>query len=184
MHLRNQKTHWGLIAVSLHFISALVIFGLFALGWWMTDLTYYDPWYKNGPFIHKSIGILFFMLVIVRVTWRLYDHTPDKNSQHAQWEIRIAKITHQLLYGLIFIIMISGYLISTADGRSIDVFNLLSVPASLQSIPRQEDIAGAIHWFGACILMGLSSLHILGALKHHYFDKDATLLRMLGRPPK
>ena len=184
MHWRNQKTHWGLTAVLLHFLVAFTVFGLFALGWWMTDLTYYDPWYKQGPFIHKSIGILLFMGILLRLAWRYMDPPPAKLASHAKWEQQTAKATHLLLYVLILTILSSGYLISTADGREISVFGWFAIPATLQSIPKQEVLAGYVHWFGACILMGLVGLHIAGALKHQLIDKDGTLTRMLGRAPK
>ena len=61
------------------------------------------------------------------------------------------------------------------------MFGLFSVPASIQGLPNQEDIAGEIHEILAWTLMGLVALHALAALKHHFIDRDATLLRMLGR---
>lgn len=183
MHWRNQENHWGLSAVLLHWSVATAVFGLFALGWWMTDLSYYDVWYKRGPFIHKSIGILLMLLVIVRIVWRQIDRTPDKLDNHVQWERIAAKYTHLFLYLLLLSIMASGYLISTADGRGISVFDWFEIPATLQGIEDQEEYAGTFHWYAACSLMGLVVLHSLGALKHQFFDKDGTLTRMLGRAP-
>ena len=75
--------------------------------------------------------------------------------------------------------MASGYFISTADGRPIQVFNWFEVPAYALGIEQQEDIAGAIHWYLALTLMFLVFLHTAGALKHHLVDKDETLKRML-----
>jgi cytochrome b561 len=78
-------------------------------------------------------------------------------------------------------VMISGYLISTADGRAISVFGWFEVPALITSIPDQEDIAGLIHEYLAWGLVIFSGLHALAALKHHFIDRDPTLKRMLGR---
>lgn len=184
MRWRNQRSHWGLGAVSLHWIVALSVFGLFALGWWMTELGYYDSWYKKGPYIHKSIGIILFLVVALRIFWRRIDRTPDRLASHSRWEQRIARLAHAFQYLLLLVIMISGYLISTADGRAISVFAWFEVPATLQGLEQQEDLAGVVHWFGACILMGLTALHIAGAAKHQFIDKDETITRMLGRLPK
>ncbi|MTI10603.1 cytochrome b [Curvivirga aplysinae] len=181
MHWRNQQTHWGMVAILMHFGVAFTVFGLFALGWWMVDLTYYDSWYKPAPHIHKSIGILLFITMILRLAWRIFDKPPEHLDTHAKWEQISAKITHILLYALIFGIIFSGYLISTADGRPIKVFDWFEVPALITSIEKQEDIAGVIHWYAACVLIGLAVLHILGAFKHHVIDKDTTLTRMLGK---
>ena len=75
-------------------------------------------------------------------------------------------------------IMLSGYLISTADGRAIEVFSWFEVPATLSDIDGQEDIAGDIHEILAWTLIVLVALHALAALKHHFIDKDTTLKRM------
>ena len=79
-----------------------------------------------------------------------------------------------------FLIVLSGYLISTADGRSIEVFNWFEIPAFVTPIENQEDLAGDVHFYLASTLMVLVALHGLAALKHHFLDKDATLKRMLN----
>lgn len=75
--------------------------------------------------------------------------------------------------------IISGYLISTADERPIEVFGWFSVPSFGSFIDNQEDIAGTIHEWLAYVLIALASVHALAALKHHFIDKDNTLKRML-----
>lgn len=77
--------------------------------------------------------------------------------------------------------MISGYLISTEDGRPIAVFGWFSVPALGALFDNQADIAGLVHEYVAYSLITLALLHAVAALKHHFFDKDHTLKRMLGR---
>jgi len=75
--------------------------------------------------------------------------------------------------------MISGYLISTAKGKPIDVFGLFELPATLHGLDGQEDIAGMVHEYLAYSLIALAVLHAAGAIKHHVIDKDKTLIRML-----
>jgi cytochrome b561 len=91
-----------------------------------------------------------------------------------------AKIAHALLYLLLLITLISGYLISTADGRAIELFNLINIPALPFAIDNQEDLAGLIHFIVATILISLAAIHAIAALKHHFIDKDITLKRMLA----
>ena len=55
---RNTQSGWGVISIALHWLSALTIVGLFVLGWWMTDLGYYDTWYNQAPWVYRSIGYL------------------------------------------------------------------------------------------------------------------------------
>ena len=181
MQLKNNTTRFGLIAIALHWLVALTVFSLFALGWWMTELDYYDSWYKQGPWWHKSIGILLFMAVIFRLCWRIFTPPPQPLASHQPWEIKAAHTVHLLLYLLLFLIMLSGYLISTADNRAIEVFGWFSIPATITSIPNQEDAAGWLHLVLASSLLGLALLHAAAALKHHFIDRDGTLKRIFGR---
>ncbi|OEJ66569.1 cytochrome b [Magnetovibrio blakemorei] len=164
-----------------HWLSALAIFVLFPLGLWMTGLTYYDSWYKLAPDLHKSIGISLFGVLLVRVAWRFWDPTPAPVPGHKRWERNAAHAAHLVLYILIFAVMFSGYLISTADGRAISVFGLFDVPATITTIAKQEDVAGTLHFWLAITLIGTVVVHGAAALKHHYWDRDNTLIRMLGR---
>ena len=178
--LRNTARGYGLVAIVLHWLVALTVIGLFALGFWMTGLTYYDDWYRRGPDLHKSIGIVLFMVMLVRVVWRSINIKPEDEPGISAFERHLARRVHRLFYVLLFALMISGYLISTADGRPIQVFDLFAVPATLSDLPQQEDIAGAVHWYLALLLISLASLHALAALKHHFIDRDRTLKKMLG----
>lgn len=93
---------------------------------------------------------------------------------------RVSHLTHLLLYALIFLIICSGYLISTADGRPIEVFGLFDLPSAGELFAEQADRAGVVHKFAAYGLIALAVIHALAALKHHFFDKDETLKRMLN----
>jgi cytochrome b561 len=179
--VRNTQESYGLVAVILHWLVALTVFGMFALGLWMVELTYYDPLYRTAPWVHKSIGVLLFATVLLRVLWRQVNPRPRPLDGHSRAERLAAGAAHLLLYLLLFAVMISGYLISTADGKPIDVFGWFSVPATLTGIDNQEDIAGEIHLVLAIILVSLAGVHALAALKHHFIDRDRTLLRILGR---
>lgn len=180
IRLTNTRDDYGWIAIALHWLVAVTVIGLFALGLWMVDLDYYDPWYRRAPDLHRAIGILLALVVISRLLWRLFTVTPDPVSGTGRLERMAAHFVHWTLYGLLILMIVSGYLISTADGRSIDVFDLFSVPATVSGIDGQEDIAGDVHWAAALILIGLACLHALAAFKHHFFDRNRTLKRMLG----
>jgi len=182
--LNNTNSNYGFASIFFHWLSALAIFGLFGLGYYMVDLTYYHAWYKTAPELHKSVGIVLFTLMILRLIWRYKQVAPNHLASHSSFEQKVGKAIHTLLYLLIFIIMITGYLISTADGRGIEVFELITVPAFGSLIENQEDIAGLVHKWLAYLLIAFAALHALAALKHHFIDKDDTLNRMIGKRQK
>ncbi|ART82370.1 cytochrome b [Oceanisphaera profunda] len=163
----------------LHWLTALLIIGLFAVGLWMRSLSYYDSLYQILPFWHKSVGFLLLLLVMLRLVVRFSSQHPAALPSHKWWERRVAGATVGLLYGLMFGMFISGYLIATADDRPASFFGWFDIPVLITAFPNQEDVAGLIHEYCAWALIGLSALHGLAALKHHFLDKDVTLKRML-----
>ncbi|PCJ29775.1 MAG: cytochrome B [Moraxellaceae bacterium] len=175
MKFTNQPQYYGLISFLLHWIMAIAVVGLFCLGLWMTSLDYYDAWYKQAPWIHKSIGILLAGVLLFRWMWRLVNIKPVAAPLHTPIEKMLAKIAHLTLYALMALMVISGYLISSADGRGIEVFGWFEIPATITGIENQEDLAGEIHYYLALALMGLAGIHVLAAMKHHFIDKDNTL---------
>lgn len=177
--LKNSTSGYGWISIAIHWLSALVIFGMFGLGLYMVDLTYYDDFYKTGPYIHKSIGILLALVMLGRLLWKVMGSKVAPLATHKSWEVRLAHVVHFLLYMIFFMIAVSGYLISSADGSSIEVFGIFEVPSAIDSIDNLEDIAGDVHECLAWLLIGLVVFHVLGAMKHHVIDKDNTLRRML-----
>jgi cytochrome b561 len=147
----------------------------------MVTLGYYDVWYHQAPEIHKSIGTLLFIVMVVRVVWRFISPPPKPLASYSRLTRISAVLAHIALYTVLFAILISGYLISTADGQAISVFGWFDVPASVTGLPQQADTAGTIHLYLAWAVVVLSVLHALAALKHHFIDRDVTLKRMLGR---
>ena len=186
MYLKNTKFAYGWVGITLHWVMALAVIGLFALGLYMVELSYYDSWYRGSLDLHKSVGILLFSIFLIRIVWRTVNEKPviGSNSKYHTIELKLAKLIQWVFYFLLLFLMASGYLISTADGRSISVFGLFSVPALPWSIANQEDIAGEVHELLAWTLIVLASLHALAALKHHFIDKDDILKRMLYPPQK
>ncbi|PKG85810.1 cytochrome B [Colwellia sp. 75C3] len=178
--LKNTENVYGLITIIFHWLMAISIFSLFGLGLYMVELTYYDAWYKGSLDLHKNIGMTLFVALMLRIVWRAVNITPKSADESASTiEVKAAHYAHLALYGLMAILMFSGYLISTADGRAIDVFGLISIPALPISFANQEDIVGNIHEILAWTLILLSAGHALAALKHHFINKNNTLVRML-----
>ena len=175
--MKKPVQQYNKLAKLLHWFSAVVVIGLFALGLWMVDLNYYHDWYNSAPHIHKSLGLCLFAVTLLRIIWKKYTAAPALEGK--KWEVQAAKLAHAMLYILLISIPIFGYMITTADGSSIDVFNWFSVPGFGSIVENQEDKAGAVHYYLALIVIGLASVHTLAALKHHFINKDNTLKKII-----
>lgn len=179
MQVRNSKNSYGVLAIFFHWLAAVAIFGLFGLGYYMVDLDYYHDWYRTAPDIHRSVGMLLLGLMALRLAWRVGNPKPRPLPNHSRLEVTGAHLAHWGLYLLTFVAMISGYLISTADGSSIDVFGWFSLPSVTGRMRELETIVGDVHYWSTWALVVLAAGHGLAALKHHFIDRDETLRRML-----
>ncbi len=175
--VKNSKSSYGWVAITLHWLMALGVFFLFGLGLYMVELTYYDAWYRGSLDLHKSLGLVMLLAWIVRIVWRWINTSPEMSGTAI--EKKAAHYMHLLLYCVMIALMTTGYLISTADGRGIEVFGLIEIPAMSISFENQEDIAGDIHWGLAWSLILMVALHGLAAIKHQLVNKDGTLMKMI-----
>ncbi|MEJ6475478.1 cytochrome b [Pseudoalteromonas piscicida] len=179
---KNTPHRYGLVAIVFHWLSALVVFGMFGLGLYMVELSYYDPFYRDGLNIHKSTGILLAALILIRMVWKVLNPSVKPVSEATKLEQiqnLVARVVHVILYLGLLTLFATGYLISTSDGRAIEVFNWFSVASMGELFDNQSDLAGTVHLYVAWGLISVVTLHILGALKHHFINKDQTLVRML-----
>lgn len=178
--LKDRSDGFGLVSRALHWVLALAIIGLFGLGYWMVTLDYTSPYYTSAPAWHEAIGITVLVAMALRLGWRYANINPT--SDHlSRFEHIAARIVHGGLYVLIFAVLISGYLISTADGRSIELVFGLEVPSLIQA-QGIESLSGKIHRILSYVTIGLVGLHTGAALKHHFVDRDPTLTRMWRGP--
>ncbi|TBW56883.1 cytochrome b [Marinobacter halodurans] len=178
--LMNSRQQFGWVTILIHWLVAVAVFGLFGLGLYMVELTYYDAWYNEAPHIHESIGILVLLAMFFRVAWRLVSPPPVSLPSHRPWEKAGAHVAHFGMYLLLFAVLVSGYLIPTADGSGVDVFNWFTVPSVTGQQKGLESVAGDIHYWVAWGLVILAVIHAIGAIKHHVIDRDETLRRMMG----
>lgn len=177
----NSSASYGLMAIVLHWLLALLLIALFVLGWWMVDLDYYSQWYQLAPGWHKSLGLVAAALMLFRYVWRLINITPQPEPSIAKWEYKIALCGQLFFYALVMLIALSGYLVVTAKGEGVAVFDWFTLPALSYRVETQEDVAGLMHEILAWLLMALVCVHSLAALRHHVVNKDKTLLKIFGR---
>ncbi|MBB3990504.1 cytochrome b [Croceicoccus naphthovorans] len=129
---------------------------------------------------HKALGITVLVLTVLRIVWRLVNPPPALRTDMATWERMLAKTVHALFYILLIAIPLLGWIASSSFGYGVDMFGLFQVPAlPVANDPDAGKWVIGIHkalWTPMLILV---ALHILGALKHHFIDKDGELGRMI-----
>lgn len=179
-HYKNTSSQFGWVTIVIHWLLVLPIIGLFFLGDYMMDLTYYDSFYTLGPKIHEAVGILVLFVMFFRVVWRIRNVSPTPPKTNSHFVNLASKLAHLGMYAIIFLILITGLLISFAGGQGLEIFDWFTVPGPAEFFENQATLAGDVHRLAALGLMALIALHTLAALKHHFIDKDTTLTNMLG----
>ncbi len=177
MALRSDSQRWGWVAQSFHWLTALAVIGQATLGWYMLSLPRSMRQVELFA-LHKSIGITILALVVLRLLWRLVDRRPTWLSA-PRWQQYLAHLTHWGLYALLLLMPISGWLFNSASNFPLQWFGLFTLPSLVERNQELKEIMGLVHLYGFWLLAALFALHAAAALKHHFFNRDATLTRML-----
>jgi len=177
----NTQAGYSLKRKILHWLIAMIFLGLFVSGYWMIDLDYYHAWYTKAPYAHKAVGVLLLFVLLITSLIRIFGHKPEYDSTLTSIEKLSAKFVQISMSLLIYSLIVTGYLITTAKGDAISFFGWFEIPAIFSNLNSQNDLAGKLHRWGAYLCIGLACLHACAALFHHFIKKDLTLLRMLGK---
>jgi cytochrome b561 len=163
-------------AVVLHWLLALLIIGMVGLGWYVgaIDGRPTARWWRD---LHRSIGMAVFVLVLLRVLWRLFHRPEPLPASLPAWQVRLARITQALLYVLMVVLPLMG-LIGTVYSRSGLVFFGAPLPRFAPFDRVASDLFYAIHAWLSWVLVGLVVLHVIGGLKHLLVDRDGVFGRM------
>jgi cytochrome b561 len=164
-------------AVVLHWLVALLIFAAFPLGVYMHDLPLSPDKLKLYSY-HKWLGVTVFVLVAVRLGWRLTHTPPPLSDGMAVWERRASAIVHGLLYVLMIAIPLSGWLMSSAKGFQTVWFGVLPLPDLLEKNRELGDLLAGVHKALNFTLLALVILHVAAAFKHHFIERQPFLQRM------
>ena len=178
MQLRSTNERWGTIAVGFHWLVALLIVALSALGWVAAN------WHLSPAKIalfmwHKSIGLVVLGLVILRLLWRALDPHPAFPQDMSCTEQRLATAVHLTLYSCMLAMPISGWVINSAAGFPFKLFGLWPVPNVAAPNESLQDSAELVHLSVFWLLAGAVGLHVLAALRHHFIRRNSVLRRML-----
>lgn len=165
-------------AKTLHWLMAVMIFGLLALGIYMHDLPLSPEKLKLYSW-HKWAGVTVFLLVLIRLVWRITHRPPPLPASMPKTMQWAAHAGHFALYGLMIAIPLSGWLMSSAKGFQTVWFGVLPIPDLIGKDKELGDLLKEVHEALNFLLMLTLAGHIGAALKHHLIDKDDVLTRML-----
>lgn len=174
----NEIRRYGIVAQTLHWVIAVMVFTMFGLGYYMEDLPLGQQKLELYT-LHKSLGITIFALAVVRLGWRLTHPAPPLPAGMSDLERRAAHAVHWLIYALIFVQPAIGFLQSNAANFPVVVWDVLPLPALIGADEQLgEDLAG-LHSIVGNTLAVLVLLHVAAALRHHFVLRDDVLRRML-----
>ena len=131
--------------------------------------------------LHKSIGISILALVVLRLGWRLYAGRPRELAGIPSWQARVASATHVALYVLLFAVPLSGWVVNSSTGFPLHWFNLVNLPPIASKSDALHAVVRPLHEWLFWALITLACVHAAAAIYHHWFQRDATLVRMLPR---
>jgi cytochrome b561 len=163
-------------AIALHWGLALMLFGAFALGVYIGDLSA-SPTRRMLVDWHRWAGVTILVLSFVRLAWRL-THRPPPDVPMPAWQARAAHAAHHVLYGLFFAVPLAGWAASSAAGFQIVWFGLLPLPDLVAKDHALADLLKTLHAALAFALAAVVVVHVAAALKHHLVDRDGLLDRM------
>lgn len=173
MNARYTKT-----AKSLHWLMAVLFLGMLGLGFYMQGLSLSPDKLKLYSW-HKWVGVTVFLLALFRIAWRVTHQPPALPSSMPRLMQIAAHAGHHMLYMLMFLIPLSGWLMSSAKGFQTVWFGILPIPDLLEKNKLLGDLLQTVHVSLNYLFIAVLIGHIGAALKHHFIDKDDILTRML-----
>ncbi|WP_299693154.1 cytochrome b/b6 domain-containing protein [uncultured Tateyamaria sp.] len=195
MSLANTASSYGSVAKTLHWLTALLILTLFPLGIVANNMAYElrtaaapsDDLLARTAWLfslHKTLGVTVFFVALIRIAWALRQPKPGLLHPDRKAESFAAETVHWLLYGSLVLVPLSGWIHHAAASGFAPIW--WPFGQNLPLVPKSETVAAAMggaHWVLTKVLAVSLLLHIAGALKHHFVDRDMTLRRMwFGAP--
>lgn len=174
---RNTDESFGLVSRLFHWVIFLMVVGMLIGGAVLEDL-------PGGAFkslvmgLHKSTGVAILLLMILRLWWRYVNPRPRDLGPSA-FENQLGRLMHIFLYVLLFLQPIFGILMSQAFGHSVTFFGLFTLPTLMGRNPGAGSVFSEMHEVTALLLTICVVIHAAAAVKHHYIDRDRTLMRMI-----
>lgn len=173
MHAAYDRT-----ARLLHWLIAALLLAQLFFGWWLGDVPRGTP--ARGYWVnwHKSTGLLLGLLIVVRLGWRLRHGAPAWPESMPRWQQKLAAASHHLIYLLMLVVPLAGYLASNFSKHGVKFFNTWVMRPWGADDQAIYAVFNQTHKIGAALLLALIVLHVLAALQH-LWRRDGVFARML-----
>ena len=177
--IENSQHAYGSFSKTLHWLMAVMVITLLVLGFLLHDI----PRALRPEFyaIHKSLGLTVLCLLFIRILWHLYSRPPALEKEISRPEKWLARTVQISFYCVIFLQCVSGWVMSVASRHAPYFWGLFPATLPIDPNRRLAHLNDQLHSILGWIILGLVCLHVLGALKHHWLNKDNTLNRMILR---
>ncbi len=179
--IANTRDHYGSVSIALHWLMAVLLVGLSALGLYMVTLP--DVGFDTKKIwliiYHKEIGVAAFILAVARLAWRITNALPRLVENLPEWQQIAARFVHLSFYVLMAALPISGWLMSSATGIPVSFLGLFALPDLVPYDRYLFELLVAVHQWLAYALLVLIAIHAGAALRHHFIFGDHTLRKML-----
>jgi len=174
----NTAERWGAVAKVLHWMMAVLILAMFILGWVAKNYSLSPA--KLEFFIwHKSIGLTLLALVICRLFWRAVNVSPTPPPGESAVEVGLARTGHTVLYALMLLMPVSGYVINSTANFPFRYFGIVRIPNLFPTDKTWQHAAQTVHLTTFWIFVLVVVIHVAAAIRHHAIKKNNTLSRML-----
>lgn len=176
---RTPGARYSTVSIVLHWTLAVLLIVQIFVGGWFNDL-------ESGPqkgeafALHFSLGITILALSLLRLGWRIAHPAPPLPASYAAWVRILARATHVGFYIVMIGMPLTGWAMASTSGRGLpDVWGLIPWPRLPVTGEGAHEAAETLHVdIILKLFWGLIVLHVAGALKHQFLDKDDTLWRM------
>lgn len=164
--------------ILFHWLTGLSFIATFAIGFYLVDLPR-SPEKFELLSLHKSFGVAVLIVALVRVIWRLKEGPIQSATSGPAWQEKAATIVHYTLLVSTLLMPISGIIMSVGGGHSVAFFSIELI-AGGEKTEWVNSLGKSLHFYASRVVMITLALHVAGALKHHFIDKDNTLIRMIS----
>jgi cytochrome b561 len=176
----DAPQRYGAVAIGLHWLMAILLTTLIVVGLYMVSLP--DAGFDTRKIVlilyHKQLGMFALGLALLRLAWRAGHALPALVEALPEWQKVAARFVHLCLYGLMFALPVTGWLMSSAAGFSVSILGLFDLPDFVAQDDYLFQAFVQAHKWSGYALLALTVVHAGAALKHHFMDKDETLRKM------